>query len=244
MDNLIHTNTDHDSIVVKYIAQLYHSIEHFDRKQMQKSKTQFEKLLISYPNDWIIHYYTALSDYALANNYSKTNQTKDEYLNHGINHLEQCININEDFADAYALLSLIYSSKISIYPQNSTKFGIKASSALTIAKKIDPDNPRIFLALGRAAYYKPRLYGGGLSKAKNFFSKALALFEEYQPSYIKHPSWGHEEVYAWLSQIALRENKLSQAKLYCIKALNIKPNYFKIKQTLLPEIMAKMNNLN
>ena len=96
--------------------------------------------------------------------------------------------------------------------------------------------------MGRAAYYKSRKYGGGLTKAKNFFNKALKFFEKYQPINKKYPPWGHEEAYAWLSQIALRENKLSQAESYCIKALNIKPNYFRIKNTMFPKIKEKMKN--
>ena len=118
----MHTKTDYDSIVIKYIDQLYHSIEQFDQKKMQKLKTKFENLVVSYSDDWIIHYYIALSDYVLADYYSKSSQKKDEYIDDGIRHLEQCFNITEDSAEVYALLSLIYSSKISIYPKSSLKF--------------------------------------------------------------------------------------------------------------------------
>ena len=69
-----------------------------------------------------------------------------------------------------------------------------------MAKKLDPENPRIYLLEGQDKFNTPEQFGGSKEEAKILFDKAKDLFEKAKPETSIHPSWGLTQVNYWLSQ--------------------------------------------
>ena len=56
-----------------------------------------------------------------------------------------CIEVNDNFAESYALLSSCYGQKIGMSPWKGMILGIKSGNAIDKAVELSPDNPRVWL---------------------------------------------------------------------------------------------------
>jgi hypothetical protein len=68
------------------------------------------------------------------------------------------------------------------------------------AKKINPENPRIFFLEGQGPFYKPKMFGGGKNKAQPYFEKAKELFAKEDKTSLLKPHWGETENEEYLKQ--------------------------------------------
>lgn len=75
----------------------------------------------------------------------------------------------------------------------------EAASMLAEAKKLNPDNPRVYILEAQDKYYTPEQYGGSKEEAKVLFEKAKQLFETFKPASTIHPNWGKGAVTYFLS---------------------------------------------
>lgn len=73
---------------------------------------------------------------------------------------------------------------------NGMKYGPQAEEFLKTAKKLSPDNPRVYLLEGQSAMYKPAEWGGGPEVAKGLLQTALQKFRSFIPESNLHPNWG------------------------------------------------------
>ncbi len=80
-------------------------------------------------------------------------------------------------------------------------YGPAAAEALATAKKLNPENPRVYLLEGEDKFYTPEAYGGSKSEAKELFQEALKKFETFKPENSVYPSWGMGQVRYFLSQL-------------------------------------------
>jgi len=84
--------------------------------------------------------------------------------------------------------------------------GFKSFEYFAKALQKDPENPRINLLKGISLLYTPETYGGGASRAIEFLSKSVNLFEKENIKNPILPSWGKEEPYTFLG-IAYKQKK-------------------------------------
>jgi hypothetical protein len=78
-------------------------------------------------------------------------------------------------------------------------YGAAASEALEEAKKLNPENPRVFLLEGIDKYYTPEQFGGSKEEAKKLFKKASEKMESFKPASSIHPSWGAAQIKYFLT---------------------------------------------
>jgi hypothetical protein len=76
----------------------------------------------------------------------------------------------------------------------------EAASMLAEAKKLNPDNPRVYILEAQDKYFTPEQFGGSKEEAKVLFEKAKQLFETFKPASTVHPNWGKGSVTYFLSQ--------------------------------------------
>jgi hypothetical protein len=67
------------------------------------------------------------------------------------------------------------------------------------AKKLDPENPRVYLQEGIDKYYTPEQFGGSKAEAKQLFQEAAKKMETFKPASSIHPSWGASQIKYFLS---------------------------------------------
>jgi tetratricopeptide (TPR) repeat protein len=104
------------------------------------------------------------------------------------------------------------------------------------AKELAPENPRVALIDAISTYNTPSLFGGGKDKGLEKMKKAAELFERWKESDSLQPSWGKEEVHAWIGIAYLERKETILARKSFEKALEINPNYGWVKYGLLPKI--------
>ena len=78
-------------------------------------------------------------------------------------------------------------------------YGPEATMMLEEAKKINPENPRVYLLEAQDKYYTPEQFGGSKEEAKVLFEKAQKLFETFKPETSIHPNWGKNQIGYFLS---------------------------------------------
>jgi hypothetical protein len=79
-------------------------------------------------------------------------------------------------------------------------YGPDAAAMLEEAKKLNPDNPRVYLLEAQDKYYTPEQFGGSKEEAKVLFEKSQKLYESFKPETSIHPKWGKNQVDYFLSQ--------------------------------------------
>lgn len=233
-----------DSLLLNSVNDLKQAINSWTENDLQNSRAQFERLLTKEKNglNYLIHYYIGLADYNLHN----LNQIKDDkekkskFLEDGIEHLEKCLELKEDFAEARGLLSSFLGQKISLNPLKAVYLGPKSGQMMSAALEIDPQNPRLFYLKGVGAYYTPAMFGGGTDNARNALKKAAEYFKTYKAPSVFYPDWGERETYTWLGIIAAESDSLELARSYYDKALAISPGYKWIVNVLKPELDKKV----
>lgn len=230
-----------DSLIITGKNQLRQAANTWNENGLIVSRSFFERCMSDQTYPWLIHYYIALADYRLVS-YHLSEQDKEkalQYIDDGIEHLKKSIEIRNDFAEAYSLLSSFYGNKIGVKPMLGMTLGPKSGHEMSKAMNLEPKNPRNHLIAGQSAYFTPKLFGGGKEKAKKYFKQAIAYFDSLHTENLIYPDWGHEEAYVWLG-IYYRDNENKETALkHFKKALEINPDYNWVKYVLIPEIEKK-----
>jgi tetratricopeptide (TPR) repeat protein len=115
------------------------------------------------------------------------------------------------------------------------RYGPRANEAEGLARELGPQNPRVLLLSGIAAYYKPAVFGGGKEKARTAVTQAIAAFAREHVA-APQPAWGHAEAYAWLGQFEAAEGNREAARGAYSRALELAPQYTWVSRVLLPAL--------
>ncbi|WP_445665635.1 tetratricopeptide repeat protein [Fodinibius sp. AD559] len=185
------------------------------------------------------YYYLGYSNYRLQNSFPQINEDQQEkYLDEATGMFEKAVEIDREFAEAYAMLGSCYGMKASgIF--SGMKYGPKSDNAMSKAKELAPANPRIVMLDAIGKLYKPSMFGGSIEGAIEGFKRAAELFEDWQRPNTYAPRWGEAEVYAWLGQGYVKAEKYEEARQAYRKALEVKPGFPWVKNMLLPELEEK-----
>ncbi len=164
------------------------------------------------------------------------------YLDSAVEHLERAIEHDERFAEAHALLASCYGMKIGLAPLKGIILGPKSASMMSTAKTLAPSNPRVALLDAISTYNTPALFGGGKEKGLTALKRAAELFDLWKDSDPLQPSWGREEVYAWIGLAHLGRKETILAKRAFDKSLEINPDYGWVKYSLMPRLEKEVRS--
>jgi hypothetical protein len=157
--------------------------------QFLMASNQFKLIAKQAPNDWVANYYAAWS-IAILSFREQDNKKKDPMLDEAdafFAKIELMDSTNDEIAVLGAMLA---NARISVSPQSRhKKYGDIATQYYEEAKKINPNNPRMYYLQGTSLYYTPKLFGGGPDKALPLLQKADTLFANDSKD-IRKPHWG------------------------------------------------------
>ena len=153
---------------------------------------QFQRIADAEKTQWLPFYYAALSNVMTGlmtgpNQGDKTDPLADkaEVL------IDKADALNKNNADVWLVRKMISNLRMQVDPQSRWQtYGPKGAEALSKAKAIDPNNPRILLLEGQDKFYTPEEFGGNKAEAKKLFEAAVAKFHEVKPETAIHPQWG------------------------------------------------------
>lgn len=162
----------------------------YNLKELQTLVNDFEHLTTVAPTNWLVNYYVAYTNIRLAD--QSSGGSIDSYCNQA----EKYIKIAEkqpdaDASEINALYAYLYSAKVKVSPMfRGAKYGKLSREYSEKSIKENPENPRPYLIRAIGIYFTPKVFGGGVAKAKPMLNKALEKFEHFTPKTPNHPHWG------------------------------------------------------
>ena len=159
-------------------------------KELQTLANDFEHLTTVAPTNWLVNYYVAYTNIRLAD--QSSGGSIDSYCNLA----EKYIKIAEkqpdaDASEINALYAYLYSAKVKVNPMfRGAKYGKLSREYSEKSIKENPENPRPYLIRAIGIYFTPKVFGGGVAKAKPMLNKALEKFKHFTPKTPNHPHWG------------------------------------------------------
>jgi hypothetical protein len=151
---------------------------------------RFALIATRWNQEWAANYYAA---YAKA--YVSLQETdpkrKDALLDEADSFVAKMNALNAASDESLVLGAYLAYARFSVDPRNRWQTYLKKMNEdLDKAKKVNPNNPRVYLLQAIPIFNKPKAYGGGPDKAKPVFEKARDLFAGQDTSSILKPYWG------------------------------------------------------
>lgn len=164
-----------------------------DLKALLAARDSFQRRTRTDDKDSVCYYDLARCEFYLgkAEILKKNQEATDKWEDAAIEDAQHAIALNDRSADAPALLSDLYGSKIHGMI-SGMHFGPKANTEIQRAFQLDPKCPQAFTVIGRKYLYSPSMLGGDIDKAIDSFTRDTAV----DP--------GNDEAFVWLA-IAYRK---------------------------------------
>lgn len=141
-------------------------------------------------------------------------------------------------AETFALRSAVIGMQIGTgNPASGMWLGPRSNSAMDRAVALGPRNPRVWLLRGVGAFNAPSMWGGGNDKARDYLTRALALFAGDRPA-APMPAWGEAEAHVWMGRTLQRAGDAAGARAAYARALALQPDNAWVSRVLVPSLDA------
>ena len=168
----------------------------------------FERIAVAEKNQWLPYYYAAFcnataglmigsgGDIMVA----KADKT-DPYADKADMQIKKAEELVKNNSEIYVVKKMIATLRMmGDVMSRAQTYMPEAQAMLDEAKKLNPDNPRVYVLEAQDKFYTPEQFGGSKEEAKVLFEKAQKLYEAFKPETSIHPSWGKNQVAYFLSQ--------------------------------------------
>jgi hypothetical protein len=172
-----------------------------DATHLAELGNNFERIADAEKTQWLPYYYAAYCQ--VMNSYMDPDKSKTDAI---ADRAEQLIKKAEEVnggenSETCVIKSMIASSHLMVDPQTRyMKYGQASGLEISKAKTLDPSNPRPIYLEGQSKFFTPEQFGGGKPQAKELFTKALQMFDQFKPASELHPSWGKAATNYFLQQ--------------------------------------------
>lgn len=163
----------------------------------------FERIANAEKTQWLPYYYAALCNINKANVFFQAQELSkiDPLMDKAEPMMKKAEELEKNNAEIFCLKKMFNTGKMMADPMNRyMTYGAPAAAALAEAKKLNPDNPRVYLLEGIDKFYTPEQFGGSKVEGKKLFEEAQKKFEAFKPASSIHPSWGMVQVKYFLTQ--------------------------------------------
>ena len=170
-----------------------HSLEGFT-----ELANTFERIADVEKNQWLAYYYAAMCQVnaglvigsggdMMAAKADKT----DPYADKAELLINKAELLEKSNSEIYVIKKMIASLRMMGDPMNRyMTYGAEIQAMLDEARKLNPENPRVYMLEGQDKFYTPEQFGGSKSEAKVLFETAIKKYEAAKPQSSIHPSWG------------------------------------------------------
>jgi hypothetical protein len=189
----------------KYVKAMEGNIAQLDaalmKGNMAELSNSFERIADAEKTQWLPYYYASYC--AVMNALTETDKSKTDAI---ADRADQLIKKAEAVAgkensETCVIKSMVASSHMMVDPQTRYQtYGEASAGNIAKAKSLDPSNPRPVYLEGQSKFYTPEAFGGGKAPAKEFFLKALKMFDTFKPESSLYPQWGKASTQYFLAQ--------------------------------------------
>lgn len=164
----------------------------------------FQRIAEAEKTQWLPYYYAALANVNTANMMFTAGQTDqiDALADKATPLLAKAEELEKNNSEIFCLKKMLTTAKMMADPQNRyMTYAPEAAEALETAKKLNPENPRVYLLEGQDLFFTPEQFGGDKQEAKRKFEEAMKKFETFKPADSISPNWGRMQAGYFLSQV-------------------------------------------
>lgn len=194
----------------KYVGAMQARVSAVDTTRsvegLKDLSASFERIGDAEKTQWLPYYYAALAQvnagYTLTmGKMGGMAATLDPIADKAELLLGKAEALNKDNSEIYLVKKMIASLRMMADPMaRYMQYGPQAQQALETAKKLNPENPRIYLLEGQDKFFTPEQYGGSKTEAKKLFELALQKYDAFKPATNLDPVWGRSTTEYFLNQ--------------------------------------------
>ncbi len=182
----------------KYTAAMTAALEDFNVSQNKEPArdewlalaNRFERIASAEPKEWLPRYYAAYAYSSLAFMGNDMVQ-KDQLIDKAAGLLDEAVKIAGENSELMVLDAQVHQARMAADPMSRWQTeGPLFATSLAKAKKMDPNNPRIYVLEGTSLLYTPEQFGGGKKAAKPVLEQAMEKFATFLPEGPLYPNWG------------------------------------------------------
>lgn len=163
---------------------------------------------------------------------TKNKVSAKHYYDLAQNNLDILENQQFNLAEIYAYKSAFVGFEIGLSPYKAPFIGLQSIEFANKAIASDSDQYLGYVQLGNIEFYMPAIFGGSKKKAIDYYQKALKKME-INPTLLTE-NWNYLSLLAILINAYIEIENYSKARAYCIKALQIEPDFDWVKNELYP----------
>jgi hypothetical protein len=157
----------------------------------QELYIQFEQLYTVNKTNWLIPYYAGMTRSIMC---LLKMGDKDALANDALLWVGRAKSIMAN-DEVYCAESLAYTAKMSVNPLlRWLTYEGKIKKSLSLAKKLNPNNPRAYVLEANIQQKIPYIFGGGCNSVKPLIEKAELCFNTQTKSNLVEPSWGKQSL--------------------------------------------------
>lgn len=163
----------------------------------------FDRIGTKENSQWLPYYYAAYSTIQKGRVLMRSGKTAelDPVAEQAEKYIAKAEALSPNNAEIYILKKITSGFRMMVDPMSRyMQEAPIAQNALSKAKELDPENPRITVLLAEDAYFTPEQYGGSKPKGVELFKKSLEQYAVYKPKTVLNPNWGKAEAEFFLSQ--------------------------------------------
>ncbi len=193
----------------KYMKTMEAKLEGFDTTRnvatLQDLSNTFERIGDAEKTQWLPYYYAALCNVNIGFQSSRGGgdaAVTDPYADKAENLLNKAEALSKDNSEIWVIRKQIATLRLlgDVMHRYMT-YGKEGAEALAMAKKLNPDNPRIYVLEGTDKFNTPEQYGGSKEEAKKLFDVAKEKFDTFKPESSIAPDWGRAQMNYFMGQI-------------------------------------------
>jgi tetratricopeptide (TPR) repeat protein len=206
-----------------------------DDARLAAARALAERAVTIYPEDALLHHYLGFSLYRQAA-LMHDDPDQPRILDAAEAALERSAAIRP-LPETHALLASVYGLRIGANPALGASLGPRSSEERSIAERLGPENPRVWLLKGIGAFFTPEAFGGGLERAGEYLDRSLELFEDDDPER-PLPRWGGAEARVWRGRVHEGRGQVDRARSEYEAALALEPEYVWVRGVLIPGLAS------
>ena len=162
--------------------------------QFQLAANHFERIASAEAKEWLPLYYAAYAN--LNSGLTATDKTKQDALyDRALVQLKAAEEISKENSEILSMQGYVVLMKLAVDPMvRGMSMMPEGMALLQKAKKVNPENPRVYLIEGQFKFYTPEAYGGGKAAARPILQTGKEKYAAETPASEIVPQWGKQRL--------------------------------------------------
>lgn len=209
----------------------------YDRDGLQPLVLRARALIDQAPAVWYPHYYAGVLS-ILWGNITRAGDRDDAYRSYR--------QAQAFLAKAHAMapsaetllwMSAVYGKLASMRTLKMFYYGARSKAFMEEAHALSRGNPKFFMLAGAHMMHTPKLFGGGIERARDFLQRALGYADGWRDTDPLVVRWARPpEIWAHLAQAAVFAGQAPEARRYLGRALDVQPDYGFVIRDIRPQL--------